>query len=422
MDVGIAQSFAKTLNEIREFAQGQIQLPDPSSGFSLFVQSQMRPSEDKAKFSLPWPSESTLKHPQSLACFGFMTGIDAAYQADLQLRWRETCAEMLLRDPFPLDRQSFVYRPFEVLGLALGVRSCQPSEDSLLQSYRSVLNGCRSRGNSDLWSQLIYWIAAKVVGGEAQSIPNFDVSECSLNSVALIKWLYLKPEFANDTDESLVEKIDARILGDCGLGKFVLENSAQATILLAALEATVQTRIESQLQQTLRTPSDRGDAIQLVTKLCRNFPLFARQLQKRRKDIPGKKAKEKLPRPTISMKDEYDVQDSLYAILRLFFDDVRAEPWTPEYGANQNRIDFVLPKFKIAIEVKHTRSKLTQRDVTDQLIIDERYYRLHESCCCLICFVYDPELRLKNPVALENDLAKDEGDFSVVVIVSPQGF
>ena len=81
----------------------------------------------------------------------------------------------------------------------------------------------------------------------------------------------------------------------------------------------------------------------------------------------------------------------------------------------------MLPQFKIAIEVKHTRNKLTQRDVTDQLIIDERYYRRHESCSSLICFVYDPELRLKNPVALENDLAKDEDDFNVVVIVSPHG-
>lgn len=421
MDVRIAQSFAKTLNEIRQFVEGQIQLPDPNSGFSLFVQSEMRSSDNEASLSLPWPSESTLKHPQSLACFGFMTGIDSTYHPELQPDWRKTSAEMFLRDPFPLDRQSFVHRPIEVLGLALGVLNCQPSDDSLLRSFRSVLDGCKSKGNSDLWSQLIYWFAAKLVGSNAGAIPAFDVRECSLESVAFIKWLNLKPEFANDFHEALVAKTDARILGDCGLGKFALENSAQATVLLAALEATVQMRIESRLQETLRTPSDREDAIQLVVKLCRNFPLFARQLQQRRKDIKGKKPKERLPRPTITMKDEYDVQDSLYAILRLFFDDVRAEPWTPEYGANQNRIDFVLPQFKIAIEVKHTRDKLTQRDVTDQLIIDERYYRRHESCSSLICFVYDPELRLKNPVALENDLAKDEDDFNVVVIVSPHG-
>lgn len=421
MDIGLAQSFAKTLNEIREFIDGEIQLPDPNSGFSLFIQSEMSSPGDGAKFLLPWPDESTLKHPQSLACFGFMTGIDSTYHPELQLHWRNTCAEMLLRDPFPLDRQSFIYRPIEVLGLSFGVLNCQPSDDSLLQSYRSVLDGCKSKGNSDLWSQLIYWFAAKLVQGNANSIPVFKVSECALETIALIKWLNLKPEFANDFDGSLMASVDTRILSDCGLGKFALENSSQATMLLSALEATVQTRIESRLQETLRTPSDREDAILLVTKICRNFPLFARQLQQRRKDVKGEKPKERLPRPTIAMKDEYDVQDSLYAILRLFFDDVRAEPWTPEYGANQNRIDFVLPEFKIAIEVKHTRGKLTQRDVTDQLIIDERYYRRHESCSSLLCFVYDPELQLKNPVALENDLAKDEDDFNVVVIVSPHG-
>jgi len=129
----------------------------------------------------------------------------------------------------------------------------------------------------------------------------------------------------------------------------------------------------------------------------------------------------KLPRPTIEMTDEYDVQDAFHAILKLFFDDVRTETWTPEYAANQKRIDFVLPDFAIAIEAKHTRGSLTQSSVADQLIIDKEYYRKETSCKHLICLVYDPNLRLRSPRALEKDLSSDDSSFRVTVIVCPHG-
>lgn len=162
-------------------------------------------------------------------------------------------------------------------------------------------------------------------------------------------------------------------------------------------------------------------AVDTVIRVCRRFPLFARQLQERRKDVKGEAPKERLPRPTIEMKDEYDVQDSLHAVLLLFFDDIRPESWTPDYGGNQNRVDFLLPQEEIVVEVKHMGARLTQRDVADQLIIDERYYRQLPSCGRLVCLVYDPQLRCKNPVPLESDLSKREDEFAVVVIVRPRG-
>ena len=55
------------------------------------------------------------------------------------------------------------------------------------------------------------------------------------------------------------------------------------------------------------------------------------------------------------IKDEYDVQDLLNALLRLNFDDVRPEEYTPSYAGSSTRVDFLLKKEKIVIEVKKTR-------------------------------------------------------------------
>ena len=123
-------------------------------------------------------------------------------------------------------------------------------------------------------------------------------------------------------------------------------------------------------------------------------------------------------RETIDVQDEYDVQDLLYSILQLFFDDVRKEEWTPSYAGNSSRMDFLLKNEKIVIEVKKTRNSMKDKDLSEQLIIDIEKYKIHPDCNQLICFVYDPEGRIVNPIGIVNDLEENNKDF-VKVYINP---
>ena len=123
-------------------------------------------------------------------------------------------------------------------------------------------------------------------------------------------------------------------------------------------------------------------------------------------------------RSTIDVNDEYDVQDLLHALLRLYFDDIRSEEWTPSYAGKSARMDFLLKNEKIVIEVKKTRQGLTDRELGDQLIIDVDRYKVHPDCEKLICFVYDPEGRIGNPAGVMNDLNMQHEGF-VEVIIEP---
>ena len=60
-------------------------------------------------------------------------------------------------------------------------------------------------------------------------------------------------------------------------------------------------------------------------------------------------------RPTLDVADEYDTQDLLHALLKVFFEDVRPEEWTPSYAGKSSRVDFLLMLEEIVIEVKKTR-------------------------------------------------------------------
>lgn len=149
--------------------------------------------------------------------------------------------------------------------------------------------------------------------------------------------------------------------------------------------------------------------IDRVLKVIERFHTVATQL-KRRYD----------GRETLRVTDEYDVQDLLHALLKVDFDDVRPEEYSPSKGGAASRLDFLLKVPKVVIEAKMTRKTLTDKKLGEELIIDIARYRAHPDCEALVCLVYDPEHNIRNPSGLERDLSRTEGPLAVHVVVVPK--
>ena len=147
------------------------------------------------------------------------------------------------------------------------------------------------------------------------------------------------------------------------------------------------------------------DAEKVLLTIFDRFHKVARQLRTRHAN-----------RGTLEINDEYDVQDLLHAILFINFNDIRAEEWTPSYAGGNVRVDFLLKPEKIVLEIKKTRPSMTAKTLGEELIIDIEKYREHSDCERLFCFVYDPEGRLGNPVAIMNDLNSRHEGFAQVII------
>lgn len=125
-------------------------------------------------------------------------------------------------------------------------------------------------------------------------------------------------------------------------------------------------------------------------------------------------------RPTLVISDEYDVQDLLHSLLKIFFDDVRPEEYTPSYAGRNTRIDFLLKKEKIVVEVKKTRESLKDKEIGDELLQDIARYKNHPDCDILYCFVYDQQGLITNPRGLENDLTSESSEkMTVFVSIKP---
>ncbi len=158
----------------------------------------------------------------------------------------------------------------------------------------------------------------------------------------------------------------------------------------------------------IRPTAHNTDYATILNTIFENFHTCARQLRRRHSN-----------RSTLQIGDEYDVQDLLNALLRLHFEDVRPEEWTPSYAGGSNRMDFLLKDEEIAIEVKMTRDGLKDKEVGDQLLIDIAKYQAHPNCKSLYCFVYDPDGHIRNPRWLEKDLSATTGNIDVKVFIRP---
>ncbi|MDH1180086.1 hypothetical protein N5C72_18525 [Achromobacter mucicolens] len=146
-----------------------------------------------------------------------------------------------------------------------------------------------------------------------------------------------------------------------------------------------------------------------LDRIVLRFHAVALQLRKRREG-----------RQTLDIVDEYDVQDLMHALLRLHFDDIRAEEWTPSYAGAASRTDFLLPQIETVVEIKKTRQGLVDKQIGEQLLIDIARYKKHPQCKRLVCFVYDPDGRIANAAGLENDLNNGDHGIEVRVFVLPK--
>ena len=163
-------------------------------------------------------------------------------------------------------------------------------------------------------------------------------------------------------------------------------------------------------QEPAPQPLQTGpDAVERVKMLCRRFHAVARQLRLRGEY-----------RATLSVEDEFDAQDLLHALLRIQFDDIGTDEWTPSYADGAPRTTLLLNDSRLAVIVKKTRPGLNAKDLSDQIRIDAERYRSRDRCTTFLCFLYDPEGRIGNPRGLEASLMSVNESFTVDVLVAPK--
>jgi hypothetical protein len=202
-------------------------------------------------------------------------------------------------------------------------------------------------------------------------------------------------------------KTEAELFANGDWGTIARSTSSKAKIIAELLvllaDGTIHT---AESAGTVAFAGARFDAVSLVLALGDRMLLVERSLRVRPRG-----------RNPLDFTDEYDDQYLFRALLAQFFEDIRDEEYTPSYAGQNSRIDFVLPAYKLAVELKHASSTLNDAKLGEQLIIDKDRYAPHSSVTHLICLVFDHDGHLRNPRALEDDLRRDVSTTEMAVTV-----
>lgn len=400
--LGLERTIGSVLVNLHSIRDEAFTWPSPNSGFALFVlrQANIEPSTVMVESM----SADCMLQPNSplLAALGYRIGVDNQFASRVKDEWLGAIDRLAQRDPFPADRQSFGFRPIELLGITLGL--FQVGDSSKKEWIQGVLATANAAASSDAWTQMLLAIASHHAGLSISLGSGF--TGLSASELGLRRWL----AESRVAGVELRPELDEALLCACIIGTLDADECARATILAVSLEAAVRRSVATCIGANWLADRSRVESESVVIQVCRRFHFAARQLRTR---YGG--------RSPIELKDEYDVQDLLKTLLAVHFDDIRPEEYTPSYGGKSTRMDFLLKSVGIVVEAKMTRVGLADKDVSSQLIDDKERYRAHPECKSLICLIYDPEGYIKNAKGLEDDLSQDEGGLRTRVIVNPTG-
>jgi hypothetical protein len=147
-----------------------------------------------------------------------------------------------------------------------------------------------------------------------------------------------------------------------------------------------------------------------LRRIFDKFHKIAIQLKDRRK---GK--------TSFIIEDETDVQDLLRALMIPIFEDIRDNEPTPSFAGQFSLIDFTIKEEKVAIETKIASDKHLEDKIGSELLADIARYRKNKDYNHLICFIYDPEFKLKKSNAIKSDLEKESTpNFRIEIIIEPK--
>lgn len=123
---------------------------------------------------------------------------------------------------------------------------------------------------------------------------------------------------------------------------------------------------------------DLNEGLQFIFKVIDQFTSAAFSLLHRR-----------LGKTCLKLKDEYDMQDLLFVMLKANFPYLSTEEVVKGQSDRKFlKIDFLVPEHKVGIECKFYRGE-ELKTITNQIDIDIQSYHKHQDCDNLVFFIYN---------------------------------
>ena len=245
MNPAMTHSFGAELTRIAANLKESTVWPSPAAGLALQLLKLCGCDERRTSLlgSTSFPA-GPLDAAPAAAAAGFAMAIAEAQPEELS-RWREGMKRLVKREPFPRDRQTFAYRPTELVGLAVGISIAEGRSSASAAWIRSVIQDLPSKSPpTNAWALLLYHYAAAILGVQfplavPARLSEYDTTELGLLVALLAQGSVFK---AADFEPSAAQNaLLERVLTESPIAR----ETERLAALYGALSLSLKTRLSA---------------------------------------------------------------------------------------------------------------------------------------------------------------------------------
>lgn len=278
------KSFSYQLDSLSHYLKANYHRESPESGFARYVFQQTNsqlPFNVANDIDITTLEPNRLSQAPALAAVGYGLACGRQFSEGFLETWANGLVRLSGREAFPAHRESFFYRPTELLGIALGVSSYYKSQPAQSKWLQEILVKGETRIHSDLWTFLLSAYAAHIlsVTWRSRSLPL--VHEMTVDELALTKWLCsVEPTFAHAFGLIQVESsIDKALLENCIEFSSSVHDSARAALLYLALKRTINQIFHSIWDEYEQIHQNPQKSIEWLRNMCDDVHIVTQYLQ-----------------------------------------------------------------------------------------------------------------------------------------------
>ncbi|MDP3764026.1 MAG: hypothetical protein Q8Q95_00175 [bacterium] len=187
-------------------------------------------------------------------------------------------------------------------------------------------------------------------------------------------------------------------------------------------------------QNTIKTKSIlklRGLAMSARTKIKTGIPLVGNTLPSvhqvinilnRLSDVISRLKHRRKGKNSLEVRDEYDIQDILYVMLKGPFPTLQYEDPNKKVGTASSTIDFTIEELGLFIETKYISDKGKEKEIQKQCKEDIISYGNQSSCYRIIFVIFDPSHAIDNEYAfksgIESKISMGGKELEIIVLIT----
>lgn len=233
---------------------------------------------------------------------------------------------------------------------------------------------------------------------------SLDASETEIEYRARLE--ELKETLAGlDVDNNVLKKVN--VLSGYMENKFSYEDTLKN---MKTAKERVLSYLTEQMSAMPGSYMETENRILCLQEILEKFDLFMEAFFE--KEPHGKAGIDKRAMRSLEIKNEYDVQHILYALLKPLFPEARTE--VPEdTGFSMVRTDIWIKELSAVIEIKCSRDSMSIKKLTEEIAADMVHYQAEH----IFFFLYDKNKIIDNPYAFRSTYQRvmDGKDIRIII-------